>query len=80
MKLPRDVAGSDLAKALRRFGYQITRQTGSHQRLTTMQGGEHHLTIPAHSPLKVGTLHAILKEAADHLGCSVEELLRQLDL
>ena len=42
MRLPRDVGGMDLAKKLQRFGYQVTRQTGSHVRLTTQQNGEHH--------------------------------------
>lgn len=46
MKLPRDLAATDLEKALRRaFGYQFTRQGGSHRRLATRIGGEHHLTI-----------------------------------
>lgn len=61
MKLPRDVSGQDLVKALRRFGYEVSHQTGSHIRLTTQEQGEHHITIPAHNPLKVGTLNAILK-------------------
>lgn len=78
MKLPRDLDGSQLAKALNKFGYKITRQTGSHIRLTTQQNGEHHITIPNHSPLKVGTLNAILKDVADHIGRSRDELLSQL--
>jgi predicted RNA binding protein YcfA (HicA-like mRNA interferase family) len=60
VRLPRDLDGRDLAKALRQFGYEISRQTGSHIRLTTHAGGEHHLTIPDHNPLRVGTLAAIL--------------------
>lgn len=56
MKLPRDLSGRDLSKALRKLGYEITRQTGSHIRLTTQRKGEHHLTIPDHASLKVGTL------------------------
>ena len=36
MKLPRDIGGMELAKKLQRFGYQVTRQTGSHIRLTTI--------------------------------------------
>ena len=32
--LPRDLAGADLARALGRIGYRVTRQTGSHMRLT----------------------------------------------
>jgi len=48
MRLPRDLSASDLEKALRRvFGYEANRQRGSHRRLTTQAGGEHHLTLPA---------------------------------
>jgi predicted RNA binding protein YcfA (HicA-like mRNA interferase family) len=55
MKLPRDVSGADLGKCLGRLGYAVTRQTGSHLRLTTSEHGQHHVTIPNHDPLKVGT-------------------------
>ena len=51
MRLPRDVSGRDLAKALGKLGYKTTRQTGSHIRLTTQQHGEHHITIPDHTSL-----------------------------
>ena len=78
MKLPRDLSGSDLAKALARLGYQTTRQTGSHLRLTTQQLGEHHVTIPAHDVLKVGTLSAILHDVAEHFEWSRDELLERL--
>jgi len=78
MKLPRDWGGEKLARLLRRYGYEVTRQTGSHMRLTTYQGGEHHITIPRHSPLKVGTLNSILREVAGHLGLERDELLREL--
>jgi predicted RNA binding protein YcfA (HicA-like mRNA interferase family) len=57
VKLPRDLSGADLARALSRYGYQITRQSGSHMRLSSSyKGTQHHVTIPAHSPLKIGTL------------------------
>lgn len=46
----------------------ITRQTGSHLRLTTQQGGEHHLTIPDHDALRAGTLSNILSKVAEHFG------------
>ena len=78
MKLPRDIDASDLIKALSKFGYEPTRQTGSHIRLTTQQNGQHHLTIPNHDPLKIGTLNAILTEAAQHLGVSKQELTEKL--
>ena len=66
MKLPRDLSGHDLASRLERLGYVVTRQTGSHLRLTTQQGGEHHVTIPAHEALRVGTLSAVLEMVAAH--------------
>ena len=52
MKLPRDISGIELAKALSRVGYVTTRQTGSHVRLTLSSEPQHHITIPAHQPLK----------------------------
>jgi predicted RNA binding protein YcfA (HicA-like mRNA interferase family) len=78
MRLPRDWGGDKLAVLLRRYGYEVTRQTGSHMRLTTQQGGEHHITIPRHAPLRVGTLNAILKDVAKHLGLERDELLMEL--
>ena len=81
MKLPRDLSAGDLEKALRRaFGYAFNRQAGSHRRLVTQARGEHHLTVPAHDPLKPGTLRAILGEVAAHHCLTVEDVLRLLDL
>jgi len=67
MKIPRDIGAEDLISLLRRYGYQSTGQTGSHVRLTTAMNGEHHITIPGHKPLRIGTLHALLKDIADRL-------------
>ena len=78
MKLPRDISGQEFARALRNFGYQITRQTGSHLRLTTSEHGQHHVTIPNHDPIKVGTLAAILRDVAAHLEISRDELSERL--
>jgi predicted RNA binding protein YcfA (HicA-like mRNA interferase family) len=78
MRLPRDLSGSDLAQSLRKLGYSITRQTGSHLRLTTHEHGEHHLTVPQHSPLRIGTLSAILADVATHFEISREQLLDKL--
>lgn len=80
MKLPRDCSGAALAKALRKLGYAIVRQDGSHIRLSTTQLGEHHVTVPAHSDLKVGLLNAILKDVAAHHRISLEDLLGELEL
>ena len=80
MKLPRDVSGSELVKALHKLGYQVDRQRGSHVRVTTRQGGENHEVVPNHHPIKTGTLSGILKSVAAHHKISVEELVRQLGL
>jgi predicted RNA binding protein YcfA (HicA-like mRNA interferase family) len=78
MKLPRDLTGLQLVKNLEILGYQVSRQTGSHIRITTLQSGEHHLTVPAHNPLKTGTLSAILNDIAQHFNLTREELLSRL--
>jgi predicted RNA binding protein YcfA (HicA-like mRNA interferase family) len=64
MKLPRNLSGAELIKKLKKLGYEPTRQLGSHIRITTEEKGINHITIPAHKPLKVGTLSAILKDIA----------------
>ena len=58
MRLPRNLSGAKLVKSLKKLGYIQTRQTGSHIRLTwSLDEDEHHITIPNHTPLKVGTLY-----------------------
>lgn len=78
MKIPRDINGQELIKYLKPYGYLITRQTGSHIRLTTEQNGQHHITIPDHDPLKVGTLSSIIADVAQHFNMTKEELLQKL--
>jgi len=64
LRLPRDLSGHDLAQALRRYGYELTRQTGSHLRLkSTLRGTDHFITIPAHQTLK------LVNAQRDHLRC-----------
>ena len=78
MKLPRDTGGAELAALLVRYGYQITRQTGSHMRLTSsLKGKINHVTIPQHKPLKIGTLSAILNEIAAYLEIEKEQLIQE---
>jgi predicted RNA binding protein YcfA (HicA-like mRNA interferase family) len=62
----------------RHYGYQVVRQSGSHLRLSTRTGGEHHVTIPVGGPLRVGTMAAILSEVAAHLKIERADLERQL--
>ncbi len=80
MRLPRDVSGAVLVAALRRLGYEKARQRGSHVRVTTQVGGEHHEVIPMHDSIRTKTLSSILKSVARHHGIGVPELLRRLDL
>jgi predicted RNA binding protein YcfA (HicA-like mRNA interferase family) len=79
LKLPRDLSGRELASLLARYGYAVTRQTGSHLRLTTtLKGPEHHVTIPQHKALNVGTLNAILTDVAAYLEMDRAELWEAL--
>jgi predicted RNA binding protein YcfA (HicA-like mRNA interferase family) len=78
MRVPRDLSGEGLSKALKKLGYEITRQNGSHMRLTTSQKGVHHITIPAHRSLRLGTLSGILSEVATHFEIDRDQLLEKI--
>lgn len=78
MRIPRDLTEQELKKALGKLGYELTRQSGSHIRLTTSRNGTHHVTIPDHRPIKVGTLSGILGDIATHHQMTREELLTLL--
>ena len=80
MKLPRDIDGDELARQLSsRYGYRIDHQTGSHQRLSAVISGKtHSITIPRHKPLRVGTLHGIRKDVAEHRKGSFEQVVVEL--
>jgi len=71
MKLPRDLSGADVVRALEKMGFQLIRQTGSHIRLTR---GATYVTVPNHPAVAAGTLRNILRQA----GVSLEEFQRQL--
>lgn len=64
MRLPRDLDPQKLVRALSSLGYQPTRQSGSHIRVTTQVNGRHHEVIPNHDPIKIGTL--ITKRPSRH--------------
>lgn len=78
MKLPRAICGMEFAEILKKYDYGISRQTGSHMRLTTLRQGEHHVTIPAHQALKAGTLESIVHAVADHLQIDKADLMKAL--
>ncbi len=78
MRLPRDLTGAELVKKLSKLGYHQTRQTGSHVRLTCEVPHQHHVTIPLHDPLRIGTLSAILADVAEAQKIERDELLVKL--
>ena len=78
MKLPRDLNGDEPVKLLEHLGYRVTRQTGSHMRLTSATSPEHHITIPRHAHLKTGTLESIMREISEQVGLTKEEIISLL--
>jgi predicted RNA binding protein YcfA (HicA-like mRNA interferase family) len=75
MKIPRNLSGKELVKILEKFGYEVSRQKGSHVRLTHFQKGLH-ISIPMHNLLKLGTLSGILTDVSEQLNISKEEILK----
>jgi len=78
MKIPRYMSGDKLVKILKKYGFEITRQTGSHIRLSSSLRGEFHITIPKHKSLKIGTLNNILSDIATYLEMDKKELIDEL--
>ncbi len=78
MRLPRDLSGAQLVRALGKLNYTPTRQTGSHVRLTCASPAQHHVTVPLHDPLRIGTLAAVLAAVADAHDFTRDELLQRL--
>lgn len=77
-KLPRDISGRDLAKLLKKLGYFIDRQSGSHIILETEQNGRFQVCVPNHKTLAIGTLGDILNDLSEHHALSKDELKRIL--
>jgi predicted RNA binding protein YcfA (HicA-like mRNA interferase family) len=66
MKSPRSLSAKEFIKLLKIYGYEFASQRGSHIKVTTHRNGEHHLAIPNHDPIKIGTLNAIVRQVAGH--------------
>jgi hypothetical protein len=49
-------------------------------RHTTEQNGQHHIAIPDHASLRIGTMREIMKDVAAHHSLTVPELLAKLEL
>ena len=79
MKVPRDLSGADLVKALcRHWDYRQVNQEGSHIILETDAPGHQRLSVPNHNPLRVGTLNGIVRVVAVHKGVDRQTVLDSL--
>jgi predicted RNA binding protein YcfA (HicA-like mRNA interferase family) len=72
-KLPANLSGQELRKALQRAGFALVRQRGSHMVLRR-ESPKARVIVPDHKEIRPGTLNQILK-AAD---LTVERLLELL--
>lgn len=78
MKIPRDINAQEFINLLsKKLGYIITRQVGSHIRLSSSKYN-HNVTIPNHKPIRVGTLNNIIKDISESCGIEKLELIRIL--
>jgi predicted RNA binding protein YcfA (HicA-like mRNA interferase family) len=60
VKLPRDLSGAEVCRALKRLGFEFLRQTGSHAHCVK---GPLHPCVLMHRQIKPKTLQSILKQA-----------------
>lgn len=67
-RLPR-ISGREAVKALRKTGYELDRQRGSHMILRLARSPYRRLVVPDHQELPNGTLRAIIRQA----GLTVDE-------
>jgi predicted RNA binding protein YcfA (HicA-like mRNA interferase family) len=67
MKTPKSLSAKEFIKLLKIYGYEVVSQKGSHIKVTTTRNGQHHLAIPHHDPIKIGTLNAIIRQVAHTL-------------
>jgi len=78
MRLPREISAKELINRPKKYGYEVQRQKGSHIRLITLLEVEHHVTVPNHSPIKIGTPSGIISDVGDHFNKSKEEIVNEL--
>ncbi len=71
MKLPRDLSGPEVVKALKRLGFTFENQVGSHIRLSK---GSLKVTVANHRALLPKTLKSTLQQA----GITIEELIAEI--
>ena len=67
-ELPR-ISGREVAKALKKIGYEQDRQRGSHIILRQTDSPHRRVTVPDHKEVAKGTMRAIIRE----VGLTVDE-------
>jgi len=72
-KLPL-ISGREAVQVLRKVGYEIDHQTGSHIILRNINLPHRRLSVPDHKELAKGTLRALIRQA----GLTVEQFNRLL--
>ena len=68
------ISAKELLSIIKKIGYEIDHQTGSHIILRNKQAPYRRLTIPNHKEIAKGTLRAIIREC----GLTLEEFLNLL--
>lgn len=66
------LSGKQVCKKLKRLGYEVDYQTGSHLILRNVSPPNRRLTVPNHKELAKGTLRAIIRQA----GITVDEFIK----
>jgi len=69
-RIPTDLSGQDVRRALQRTGFVFRRQRGSHMVLGRDEPPAR-VVVPDHRQIRKGTLHQILQDA----GLTLEEFL-----
>lgn len=72
-KIPTDLSGRALVRALEKVGFVVKRQRGSHI-ILRRHDPPARVVVPDHKALRIGTLRSILNAA----GITVEDLLKLL--
>ena len=67
-QLPR-ISGREVVRALRKIGFELDRQRGSHMILRKTSPPHRRVTVPDHDEVAKGTLRAIIRE----VGLAVDE-------
>jgi len=73
-RIPTDLSGRDVRKALERAGFVFRRQAGGHM-ILRREDPYARAVVPDHKQVRVGTLRRILTDT----GISLEEFLRLLN-